>query len=556
MQRTWLDKAAGFFSPRWELERMRARVAGEMLLRHYEAASVGRRTRGWRRSAADANAAVSGGISALRNHARDLVRNNPHAESAVSTIADHTVGWGIIPKAIPQNRRAMAAWDEWANTTACDADGMHTFSGLQKLAWRSVVEAGEVLIRRRFRRPEDGLPIPMQIQLLEPDYLDTAKTNERLPGGNRIINGVEFDAIGRRTAYWLFPEHPGAEFYSTAPTSVRVPAENVLHVFRKTRPGQVRAVSWFAPVILRMKDFDEYEDAQLMKQKIAACLAVITTDVDGTRPTLGAPDDTDATLDRLSPGLIHNAPPGSDITIVQPPRVGEYGDYAEVTLRGIAAGLGLTYEDLTGDYTDLPFSAARMSRLRHWARVEDWRWQTLIPQMCDPVWVWAMEAAVIMGQSREIPKAQWTAPAPPMIEPDKEGLAAQRNIRTGITSLSEEIRARGFDPDELLQELADDYKKLDDLGLVLDSDGRKMTQQGQAQRGEIFGEAVEPMNGNGNPAAASESESDEDEETEDDDTEERMRQWLSGLPAKKAQEFLLIATRKHQRVNGGTASTR
>jgi capsid protein len=69
-----------------------------------------------------------------------------------------------------------------------------------------------------------------------------------------------------------------------------------------------------------------------------------------------------------------------------------------VTLRAIATGLGLTYEDLTGDYTNMPFSAARMSRLRHWARVvDDWRWRLLIPQFCDPVWDWAMEAAVIMG---------------------------------------------------------------------------------------------------------------------------------------------------------------
>jgi capsid protein len=53
--------------------------------------------------------------------------------------------------------------------------------------------------------------------------------------------------------------------------------------------------------------------------------------------------------------------------------VRDYGDYCGVTLRAIATGLGVSYEDLTGDYTNLPFSAARMSRLRHQARVIDWR---------------------------------------------------------------------------------------------------------------------------------------------------------------------------------------
>jgi capsid protein len=68
-----------------------------------------------------------------------------------------------------------------------------------------------------------------------------------------------------------------------------------------------------------------------------------------------------------------------------------------------------------------------------------------------------------------------------MIEPDKEGLAIMRNIRNGITTLSESIRERGYDPDEMLGELAADFAKLDTLGIVLDCDPRKMTQAGQAQ---------------------------------------------------------------------------
>jgi capsid protein len=78
--------------------------------------------------------------------------------------------------------------------------------------------------------------------------------------------------------------------------------------------------------------------------------------------------------------------------------------------------------------------------------------------------------------------ARWTPPPLPMIEPDKEGLAYQRNIRSGLMTLSEAIRERGYDPDEMLTELADDFKRLDKLGLVLDIDGRKMTQAGQRQQ--------------------------------------------------------------------------
>lgn len=486
-----LDRAIGFLAPRVALQRMKARGAMELLARHYEAAAVGRRTQGWRRSASDSNAVVGPALSVLREVARDLVRNNPYAESALTTIGDHVVGWGIVAKPKRKNPRAAELWDAWAGTTACDADGRNDFAGLQKLVMRTVVESGEVLVRRRFRLPTDGLPIPLQIQVLDPDYLDTLKTGITITNNDglivgRIIHGVEFDAIGRRVAYWLFPEHPGsamrsAMLFGSSTASRRVPAESVLHVYKQSRPGQVRGPSWFAPVLLRFKEFDEYEDATLMKQKIAACLAVITSDTDGSNPHLGNTDPNDPAIDSLEPGMIINAGPGRSIQVVQPPTVREHADYARTTLRAIATGLGVTYEDLTGDYDGMPFSAARMSRLRHWARVEDWRWRTLIPQLCHPVWYWAMEAAAIMGLS-DPPAAEWTAPPPPMIDPANEGLAYMRNIRTGIMTLSEAQRERGYDPVALMAEMAADNKRLDELEIILDSDPRNTTQAGQPRQ--------------------------------------------------------------------------
>jgi len=483
----------GQLAPRWELKRVRARIATELVLRNYEGAAMGRRTQGWSRRTSDPSSATGPFVGRLRDVARDLVRNNPYAESALATIVDHTVGWGIVAKPFPANLRARMAWNAWAESTACDADGRCDFAGLQKLVMRTVAEAGEVLIRRRFRLPSDGLPLPFQLQVLEPDFIDTTRHGITLPNGGRIVYGVEYDAIGRRAAYWLFKEHPGNSAWPSV-ESQRVPADGVLHVFKPARAGAARGASWFAPVLLRFKDFDEYEDATLMKQKIAACLAVITSDVDGTAAPLGVNDDTDNPgTDSLEPGAIINTAPGRSIDVVQPPSVRDYADYCSVNLRAIATGLGVTYEDLVGDYTNLPFSAARMSRLRHWARIEDWRWRLLIPQFCQPVWGWAMQAAGIMNiVGSAPPEARWSAPPMPMLEPDKEGLAYQRNIRSGIQTLSDAIRERGYDPDELFAEMATDNRKLDALGLVLDSDPRKMTQAGQAQAPSNVAPASEP----------------------------------------------------------------
>jgi capsid protein len=173
------------------------------------------------------------------------------------------------------------------------------------------------------------------------------------------------------------------------------------------------------------------------------------------------------------------------VKFTDPPTTSEYRDYAQVTLRTIAAGLGLNYEDLTGDYTDLPFSAARMSRLRHWARVEDWRWQTLIPQFCDPVWFWAMRAAAVMGRVKgEPPAATWTAPPPPMLDPTAEGTAYKNLVRIGARTWPEMVRELGYDPQEVLSEIKAWNAKLDEAGVVLDSDPRKTSQQGQEQPSE------------------------------------------------------------------------
>lgn len=494
MSQNWIDRAIGTVAPRAQLRRVRARIATDLVLRHYEAAAVGRRTQGWHRTSGDVNAA-NASLARIRDTARDLIRNNGQMRQALRTIANHTVGWGIVAKPEPANERLLKTWRAWAETTACDADGRHDFYGLQKLVIRGVAESGEMLVRRRVRKLEDGLPIPLQLQVIEPDLLDTGKSVARLPNGGQIIQGVEFGPLGDRVAYWLFPSHPGSSV-TTGGTllsgSKRIPAGEILHVFEGERAGQVRAVSWFAAIVLSAKDLDDYGDAQLMKQKIAACLAVLTSDSDGTGAPLGTVDPAQPLVDSLEPGMIANIAAGRSVEIVQPPQARDYDSYAKNVLRAIATGIGTTYEDLTGDYQDLPFSAARMSRIRHWSRVEDWRWRLMIPQFCEPVWSWAMQAARIMGQTDGEPASVWAAPPAPMVDPVNEGLAIMRNVRAGIQSLSDALRERGMDPGTVFAEMAADNAKLDELGLILDSDPRHMTQAGQLQGSASAAEGAKP----------------------------------------------------------------
>lgn len=112
---------------------------------------------------------------------------------------------GIRPRAATGtdalDNRINELWEAWAARS--DADGLADFHGLTTLAVREMIEGGDVFLRRRIRRAEDKLPVPLQLQLLEADHLDDTKIGA-LPDGGRIMRGIEYDTIGRRRAYWLF----------------------------------------------------------------------------------------------------------------------------------------------------------------------------------------------------------------------------------------------------------------------------------------------------------------------------------------------------------------
>lgn len=477
---TALDKFTARFAPLWTLRRVQARRALALHSRSYEAAQPGRRTSGWARSWADANrvAAVAG--AEIRIHMRDLVRNNGYAKKARNVLADNvTGGWGITPRPVGAGADAAARlWKAWAGSTDCHTEGRLPFSGIQHQMLRAWVTDGEVLLRKRPRRMSDGLAIPLQLQVLEVDYLDTSKDGLTGQEGGPIINGVEHDAIGRRVAYWLFPEHPGSN--RAWGVSQRVRASDVIHLADQDRPGQVRGVSAPAAAIVPLKDFDEYEDAELLRQKIAACFAAFVTDMDGGATALGEEDAKNPQLEQLEPGMVEYLPPGRSVEFGTPP-VPAPGAFSERTLRKIAAAFDVTYEDLTGDYSRVNFSSARMARLTHWSRVRHLVWNMMVPQLCAQVWRWAMEQAVVAGLLPEAPGAEWNAPPMPMIDPDKEILALIRAVRAGALTHDQMVLELGEDPNTHWAAYAAAQKRLDELGIVLDSDARRTSQTGQAQ---------------------------------------------------------------------------
>ena len=477
----WLDHTIGALAPAVALRRLRQRQALQLMQRAYEGAKAGRRTDGWVTAGTGANTEIAPASARLRDRSRDLVRNNPYAAKAVNALVSNLVGTGIVPRARSNRTAAAKAADQlWLQFAAsCDAEGLTDFGGLQALIVRSLVESGEVLVRFRERRVEDRLAVPLQLQLLEPDHLDSSKAEE-LSNGGYILQGIEFDALGRRRAYWLFPSHPG-ESRGRSLVSRPVPARQVLHLFERLRPGQVRGVSWFAPVILKLRDLDDYDDAELMRKKIEACFAAFVTGAQDEE-TLGKPS-TGMSGDRVEsfePGMIEYLEPGKDVKFASPSANSDYSDYMRMQLHAVAAGVGLTYELLTGDLSQVNYSSIRAGLIEFRRRMEALQWQLIVPGLCQPVWSRFVELAQAAGQLPEGEiTSEWTAPRFEAVDPLKDIQADVLAVRAGVMTLKEAIARQGYDPAQVLAEIAATNAELDAAGITLDTDPRRSTKTGQ-----------------------------------------------------------------------------
>jgi len=469
----------GFAAKRAEyrLKKLRTDAAIGILERKFDGAGGGRRNEGWRATGSDANAENGPALAVLRARARELRRNNPYAERAISGIADNVVGAGIVPRPITKNEKQAATitakWAEWGETRACDADGIENFYGIQHKVIEAAAESGECLIRRRRRFVSDGLPVPLQIQVLEADFLDEAKSGTN--GNNLIIQGVEFGPLGNRTAYWLFDEHPGASTGMRTMVSRRVPASDVAHIFLPKRAGQSRGYTWLAPVMQRLRNFDEMEDAVMEQAKIAACFAVFITKDD-----TGVNAASQPLIDRVEPGLIQELGIGQTATSTPPPTFNGYQAYSWQALHAIAVGLGIPYELMTGDMKGVNFSSGRMGWLHFARRVDVWQWRMMIPQLCEPIWEWFMEAhALTPGGANIEARAEWVPPRREMVDPKSEIETVKQRLRNGLATWPDALRELGItDPTAHAKEIQASNKLMDELGLILDFDPRHLTGAG------------------------------------------------------------------------------
>lgn len=407
----------------------------------------------------------------LARRARYLEANNGYAAAGVNSWVSALIGCGIKPQSAhpdPATRKATnAAFDRFAREA--DFDGLSDFFGLQGLIARCMVVAGEAFIA--LVHDSAGR---LRLRLIDGEQV-AGDYHTELAAGSRIVAGVEFDAAGRRVAYHLYKQRPGLPIAPSLEL-IRLPAEDVLHVFKMTTPGQVRGVSWLTPILLRLADLDALNDAQLVRQKVAALLAGFIVDPTGGAGGFDGTEDGRGNLDGgLEPGTLKVLPAGADIRFSEPAKVGQEAvEFIKVTAKEVAAGLGVPFEELTGDRSEGNYSSMRDGKLDFRRRAEAIQYNVIVNRFCDPVWRRWIATEILSGRL-EAPgferdpepwfAVNWLPPKNDWVDPLKDAQAEILAINAGLMSRRQAVAARGYDLEKLDEEIAQDRADAAALGL-------------------------------------------------------------------------------------------
>lgn len=465
-----LDKIISFISPKAGFERAKLRAKTEAMRRSYDGATKTRRGDGWGgHGTQNQNTDIGRSLTDLRNRSIEGYKNNSTVFKAIRTIQNNVIGTGIM--ATPTNgigqkpltktelKKIKQYWEEFIKK--CDFDGTFNFYGLQSLAMRTIAMQGEIFVVRQ--RDASGF-IPFKIQIMSPNMCDHQKAGYLLSNrpDNYIVQGVEFDARGRKVGYWLNEFNPNNEFVMRIAPKF-VPVEDVLQVFYKEYPEQVRGIPFGTAAMLNMRDLADYEDAQLMLQKVAACHVAFTTKAENESDVLS----TDAVegVDHLEPGLIERLAPGEEVTFNNPPTPSSYSEYVSKNQQKNAAGYGITYEQLTGDMGNVNFSSGRMGWIEAQRQIEDWQYNMFIPQFCDGIWKWFVDGLIARGVISKDVGVEWTPQGREMIDPVKEMNGLILELKSGLISWTEACKRRGYNPDVLIEQMKVDKAMFTEAGI-------------------------------------------------------------------------------------------
>lgn len=456
------------------LSAIRSWLSPRPVQRSQDAAGNGRRWADDRRLVSAR--AIEAGAGLVSARGAFAVANNATAARIIEALKASVIGTGLKPRSRINHEatraRVQAAFDTWNDNA--DADGLTDFNGLQAALLGDMAVLGEGLAVF-LADPMTGAP---QLRRLHPEQLDRSLTRPSGAGGH-IVQGVEFDPRGRRVAYHIKVAVAGDPLGVRPMAPQRFLARDVIHLFRALMPGQARGISMLAPILLPLRELDALIDAMLVRAKVAALHVGVVVDPDGSGLTDGEQSGSTSDI-AMEPGAVLHLPPGKSIEFSDAPDQGGAIGLLAASFRMIAAGVGLTAEQVSGDYSQVNYSSARASLLEHRRFIETLQFHTVVPQLLRPVWqrfikwqvlVGNIPAAAYVADPAQFEAVDWLPPGWAQVDPLKAVQADIASINAGLKSRGEVIAERGLDAEDVDRQLAADAARLSRLGVTLNPKG-------------------------------------------------------------------------------------
>jgi lambda family phage portal protein len=464
--------------------------------RMYAAARPSRTTGGLGTvSNTSADAELSLSLTRLRSASRQLVRDSAYAKRARTVVVNNVIGSGVGMQAqVMTTRSELNArvnaeieeeWCEWATAANCHTGGAMHFNDLERAAMAQVFEAGEVFIRKHYSAFGDS-DVPLALELIEPERLPADLID---PGaaaaGNEVRMGVECDRFGRAVAYWITERHQGDIRFKGPPANryERVPASDIFHLRIVDRWPQTRGEPWLHTVLRKIDEMNEYTGSEVSAARAASYYFGTIKSALGDTLTDEEEDDGGQVMN-IEPLTIQQLGPGEELTFHTPNRPNSALDpFLRYMLREVAAGVGVSYEALSRDYSQSNYSSSRLSLLDDrdlWRVLQQW-WIRSFRLPMHKVW---MRQAVLSQVLTTVPVEQYALDASKFeavlfkprgwswIDPTKEVTAYKEAIKAGLISATDVIAATGDgrDIEDVVNALKREKAMYEAAGITVDTD--------------------------------------------------------------------------------------
>ncbi len=460
--------------------------------RMYAGAKAGRL--GFSASTTSADGELYTSLAQLRNKSRALVRDVVYAKRAKTVLINNVVGPGIGLQADIKGVRGQRlkglndvverTWKAWCRAESCHTGGSLAFADLERLAFGEVFEAGEILVRvhpQRFGASE----VPLALELIESERI--ADDREAMPAGDNIVTmGIEHDLYGRPVAYHVHQVHPATtRFHGFHKGEVlRIPADQIIHLRVIDRWPQVRGVPMLHAAIVRLNQLGEFEKAALVAARIGASKVGFFEPTEWHEGSVAEGEEADGTPNvTVEAGEFAELPPGYRFNSWDPAYPHENFDpFTRAALRGIAAGIGVSYESLSRDYSQSNYSSSRLALLEDrdlWRALQQW-WLRSFREPLHRLW---LDRAIFAGAIDGVDNAAYAADPERFraarfkprgwgwVDPQKEVASYKEAERAGYLTKGDIIAAtaNGSDLEDVIAARRAELDMLADAGLATDT---------------------------------------------------------------------------------------